>query len=386
MAASSPTTSTRTPPGAGTAYASITSCGWPSETTKRVEVVEPVGTPAEHPERQRELRVRRGPDAREPHAAAAAHRASAAHSSSPSDSARAVGATPAHSSTSVGALAEQRTQRAAEHLASLGEPTADEREELGFRRHRHRRCRPPAEPHEHRLDLRAGNEHGGRHRPEQRRLGVVRHLHRHCAVLLATGSRGEALAHLTLDHHHDPGDGRRRFEEPHHHRDGDVVGKVGDARPLRAVRRAAPTGRRCRRRRRGRRPRPTQARPPHRAPTAGRVRARRRARRRGRVHPARAAPASASRGRGRSRGPGRPVCTSASVATRRARVRIGEKVLAEALLRTDPVLGEQRAHRPARREHLHGGTSYPPAPLVTLCLQPQPRAVPQPQADQPCSS
>ncbi len=202
---------------------------------QRVEVVEPVGTPAEHPQRQRELRVGRGPDAREPHAAAAAHRASAAHSSSPSDSARAVGATPAHSSTSVACSPRSGRKRAAEHLAPLGEPTSDEREELGLRRHRHRRRLPPAEPHEHRLDLRTGDEHGGRHGTDERCLGVVRHLHRDGAVLLAAGRGGEPLTDLALDHHHDPGDGRRRFEQPGHHRNGDVVGKVGDARPLRAA-------------------------------------------------------------------------------------------------------------------------------------------------------
>ena len=202
---------------------------------QRVEVVEPVGTPAEHPERQRELRVRGGPDAREPHAAAAAHRASAAHSSSPSDSARAVGGTPAHSSTSV-ARSPRSGRSAPEHLAALRKPAADEGEELGLRRHRHRRRFPPAQPHEHRLDLRSGHEHGGRHRTEQRGLGVVRDLHRHRPVLLATGPGGEALAHLTLDHHHDPGDGRGLFEEPDHHGHGHVVGKVGDARPLRALR------------------------------------------------------------------------------------------------------------------------------------------------------
>ena len=134
-----------------------------------------------------------------------------------------------------GVIAEEGTQRAAEHLAPLGEPAADEGEELGFRRHRDEWRLATAEPHQDRLDVRLGNEHRGRDGPEERGLGVVRDLHRHRAVVAPTRRRSEALAHLTLHHHHDAGDGRRLFEQPDHHRDRDVVGKVGDARPVRAV-------------------------------------------------------------------------------------------------------------------------------------------------------
>ena len=148
----------------------------------------PSGRRPEHAQRERELRERGRPDPCGAHAAAAL-RATAAHCSSPRTSARAVGSTPAPVSTASARSPSTGVERAAQHLAALGEAGAHQREELRLRRHRHRRRRPAAHLHEHRIDLGARHEHRRRDDAHDRRLGVVRDLHRHRAVLLVARAR-----------------------------------------------------------------------------------------------------------------------------------------------------------------------------------------------------
>ncbi len=100
------------------------------ETVQLVVAVRPESL---HPERERELGVRRGTNTAKPHAATD-ERASAAHSSRPRASARAVGATPAAVSTASVAAPKTGCRDRLSILRRCPNPARIEREQLTLRR------------------------------------------------------------------------------------------------------------------------------------------------------------------------------------------------------------------------------------------------------------
>ena len=129
------------------------------------------------------------------------------------------------------AFPEHGIEGAPQGLAPRGKAAPNELEHpLGIR-DRNWRLRVALQPHECAVDLRLRNEHRGRHGPDHVGPAVIGDLHRHRAVGLRAGNRGEPLADLALHHHQQAVDHRGGFERTQHDRRRDVVRQVRHHRP-----------------------------------------------------------------------------------------------------------------------------------------------------------
>ena len=124
--------------------------------------------------------------------------ASRPHAATSSSSARAVGADP-------GSREARRVRRARRGSGAASSGAARSRRARGRRaapgRRRRRAVGAAPDADEHRLDLRAGQEHAGTDAADQLGGGVVRDLHRRDAVGGVAHRRRQPLARLPLHHH-----------------------------------------------------------------------------------------------------------------------------------------------------------------------------------------
>ena len=206
---------------------------------------------------------------------------------------------------------------------------------------------------------------------------MVRHLHRHRAVLLVARAGGETFPHLALHHHQQPGDRGRSLQHAHDDRNRDVVRQVRHADPRPVVVEQPPD-------------RHGGGVGDHDARVAGLV-AQLVLEHRGEPGVDLDGEHARSRlqqreGEGAEAGPDLEHTVAGNDLGQAhdapGGVRVGEKVLPEALLRPQAVLGEQRVHGRGREER-HLTATLPAAPRRTPNGQAQCSSRPQPQEPHP---